>query len=156
MITSIRQSVFYVRLAAHVSNGLKSRIRPVVGRIQPKARVSIVRWNLKEAGCEENTNSRANLWSDEQKSHMRSCMWVRLQSMLKPNNYTESCMIDEADGWRGRNVWYPGRSVRYAPKGVTTVQSSAERAEVSRGHSSRKVKDRISRSLEYDWERRND
>ena len=63
---------------------------------------------------------------------------------------------NEADGWRGRNVWYPGRSVRYAPKGVTTVQSSAERTEVSRGHSSRKVKDRISRSLEYDWERRND
>ena len=25
--------VWYVRLAAHVSNGLKSRIRPVVGRI---------------------------------------------------------------------------------------------------------------------------
>ena len=83
-------------------------------------------------------------------------MWVRQQPMLKPNNYTESCVIDEADGWRGRNVWYPGRSVRYAPKGVTTVQSSAERTEVSRGHSSRKVKDRISRSLEYDRERRND
>ena len=83
-------------------------------------------------------------------------MWVRQQAMLKPNNYMESCMINEADGWRGRNVWYPGRSVRYAPKGVTTVQSSAERTEVSRGHSSRKVKDRISRSLEYDRERRND
>ena len=66
------------------------------------------------------------------------------------------CVINEADEWRGRNVWYPGRSVRYAPKGVTTVQSSAERTEVSRGHSSRKVKDRISRSLEYGWERRND
>ena len=25
--------IFLVRLAAHVSNGLKSRIRPVVGRI---------------------------------------------------------------------------------------------------------------------------
>ena len=31
-----------------------------------------MRWNLKEAGCEEHTNSRANLWSDEQKSHMRN------------------------------------------------------------------------------------
>ena len=40
-----------VRLAAHVSNGCKSRIRPVVGRIQPKARVSAVRRDLKEAGC---------------------------------------------------------------------------------------------------------
>ena len=115
-----------------------------------------MRWNLKEAGCEEYTNSRANLWSDEQKSHIRSCMRVRLLDKSKPNNYTESCVINEADGWRGRNVWYPGRSVRYAPKGVTTVQSSAERTEVSRGHSSRKVKDRISRSLEYDRERRND
>ena len=105
-----------VRLAAHVSNGLKSQIRPVVGRIQPKARVSRATSNLKEAGCEEHTNSRANLWSDEQKSHMRSCMWVRQQPMLKPNNYTESCMINEADGWRGRNVWYLGRYVRYALK----------------------------------------
>ena len=112
--------------------------------------------NLKEAGCEEQTNSRANLWSDEQKSHMRLCMRVRLRDKLKPNNYTESCMINEADGWRGRNVWYLGRSVRYALKGVTTTQSSAERTEVSRGHSSREVKDRISRSLEYDRERRND
>ena len=83
-------------------------------------------------------------------------MWVRQQAMLKPDNYTESCMINEADGWRGRNVWYPGRSVRYAPKGVTTVQSSAERTEVSRCHSRRKVKNRISRSLEYDRERRNE
>ena len=37
-----------------------------------------MRWNLKEAGCEEYTNSRANLWSDEQKSHMRLCMGVPL------------------------------------------------------------------------------
>ena len=64
-------------------------------------------------------------------------MRVRLPSKSKPNNYTESCMIDEADRWRGRNVWYLGRSVRYALKEVTTAQSSAKRAEVSRGHSSR-------------------
>ncbi len=81
---------------------------------------------------------------------------------LKPNNYTESCMINEADGWRGRNVWYLGRSVRYALKEVTIAKSNAERTEVSRGHSSQteqvpfEVKDRISRSLEYDRERRND
>ena len=63
-------------------------------------------------------------------------MRVRLPYKPKPSNYTESCMIDVADGWRERNVWYPGRSVRYALKGVTTAQSSAERTEVSRGHSS--------------------
>ena len=53
-------------------------------------------------------------------------------------------------------MWYPGRSVRYALKEVTTVESSAERTEVSRGHSSRKVKDRINRSLEYDPERKDE
>ena len=83
-------------------------------------------------------------------------MRVRLRSKSKPNNYTESCMINETDGWRGRNVWYLGRSVRYALKEVTIAQSSAERTEVSRGHSSREMKERISRSLEYDRERRND
>ena len=83
-------------------------------------------------------------------------MRVRLLYKPKPDNYTESCMVNVTDGWRERNVWYPGRSVRYAPKGVTTVQSSAERTEVSRCHSRRKVKNRISRSLEYDRERRND
>ena len=83
-------------------------------------------------------------------------MRVRLLTKLKPNNYTESCGINVADGWRERNVWYPGRSVRYASKKVTTAQSSAERTEVSRGHSSREVKDRINRSLEYDPERRNE
>ena len=37
----------------------------------PKARVPMVTSNPKEAGYEEDTNSWANLWSDEQKSHMR-------------------------------------------------------------------------------------
>ena len=83
-------------------------------------------------------------------------MRIRLPHKSKSNNYTESCMIDEADRWRGRNVWYLGRSVRYALKEVTITKSNAERTEVSRGHSSREVKDRISRSLEYDRERRND
>ena len=104
----------------------------------------------------------ANLWSDEQKSHIRLCMRVRLQLKSKPNNYTESCMINEADRWRGRNVWYLGRSVRYALKGVKNEKGGGEGEEVSRGHS-REVffffffmKDRISRSLKYDRERRND
>ena len=81
-------------------------------------------------------NPRANLWSDEQKSHTRLYMRVRLPYKPKPDNYTESCMINVADRWREGNVWYLGRSVRYAPKGVTTAESGAERTEVSRGHSS--------------------
>ena len=42
---------------------------------------------------------------------MRLCMWIRLPYKLKSNNYTQSDMINEADGWRRRNVWYLGRSV---------------------------------------------
>ena len=77
-------------------------------------------------------------------------MRIRLLYKSKSNNYTESCMTNEADGWRGRNVLYLGRSVRYALKEVTIAQSNAEHTEVSRGHSSRETKDRISRSLKYD------
>lgn len=51
-------------------------------------------------------------------------MRVRLQYKPKPNNYTESCMVDVAGRWRERNVWYPGRSVRNALKGVTAVQGN--------------------------------
>jgi hypothetical protein len=98
--------------------------------------VSIVRWNLKEAGCGEHTNLRANLRSDEQKPHMRLCMRVRLRRKPKPDSYTESCMINVADGWREGNVWYLGRSVRHALRRVTIAESDAERTEVSRGHSS--------------------
>ena len=50
---------------------------------------------------------------------MRLCMRIRLQYKSKSDSYTESCMINEADGWRGRNVWYLGRSVRYDLKEVT-------------------------------------
>ena len=77
-------------------------------------------------------------------------MRVRLLNKSKPNNYTESCMINETDRWRGRNVWYLGRSVWYALKEVTIARSNAEHTEVSRGYSSRETKDRINRSLKYD------
>ena len=48
-------------------------------------------------------------------------MRVSLPSKIKPNSYTESCAVDAADRWRERNVWYPGRSARNAPKGVTAA-----------------------------------
>ncbi len=103
-----------VRLAAHVSSGCKSRIRPVVGRIQPKARVLQVTANLKEAGCGEPTNPRANLWSDGQKPYRRLCMRVSLQAKMKLDSCMESCTVDTADGWRERNecVSAPLRSVQ--------------------------------------------
>ena len=60
--------------------------------------------NLKEAGYEEDTNSWANLRSDEQKSHMRLCMRIRLQYKPKSNNYTQSDMINEADSKKARKA----------------------------------------------------
>ena len=77
--------------------------------------------NLKEAGCGEPTNPWANLWSDEQKPHRRLYMRVSLPHKMKPDSYTESCAVNAADGWRERNVWYPGRSVRNALKRVTVT-----------------------------------
>ena len=70
--------------------------------------------NLKEAGCGELTNLRANLWSDGQKPYRRLCMRVSLQHKMKPDSYTESCTVDMADGWRERNVCVsaPLRSVQ--------------------------------------------
>ena len=49
-------------------------------------------------------------------------MRVSLRHKMKPDSYTESCAVNAADGWRERNVWYPGKSVRYAPKRVTVIE----------------------------------
>ena len=48
-------------------------------------------------------------------------MRVSLHNKMKPDSYTESCAVDTADGWRERNVWYPGRPVWYALKRVTVI-----------------------------------
>ena len=65
---------------------------------------------LKEAGCGKPTIPRANLWSDGNKSHIRLYKRLSLRVKAKLDSYTESCAINAADGWRERNVWYPGRS----------------------------------------------
>ena len=50
----------------------------------------------------------ANLWSDEQKSHQaRHEGKDAMQS--KPNNYTESCLVNVTDRWRERACEYPVR-----------------------------------------------
>ena len=66
----------------------------------------------------------ANLWSDEQKSHIRLCMRVRLPLKSKPNNYTESCMINEADRWRGRNVWYQSHRMAWEVCAASSERSN--------------------------------
>ena len=49
-------------------------------------------------------------------------MRVSLRHKMKPDSYTESCAVNAADGWRERNVWYPGRSVWNALKRVTVIE----------------------------------
>ena len=48
-------------------------------------------------------------------------MRVSLLAKMKPDSYTESCAVNAADRRRKRNVWYPGRSVRNALRGVTVI-----------------------------------
>ena len=56
------------------------------------------------------------------RNHIRPCVRVRLPNKSKPNNHTESCMVNVADRWRERDVWYPGRSVRNVLKGITMIE----------------------------------
>ncbi len=58
------------------------------------------------------------------RNHIRLQLRIRLPNKLKSNNYSELTVVNVADGWRERNVWYPGRSVWYALKGVTTAQGN--------------------------------
>ena len=80
-----------------------------------------MRWNLKEAGCGEPTNPWAKLWSDEKKSHKRLCMRVSLPIKMKPNNYTESYMVNVADRWSERMCEYPRRSAWEASREASNV-----------------------------------
>jgi hypothetical protein len=67
---------------AHQLTGASPQVALVVEeKLQPKARVSIASWNLKEAG--------ANICSDEQKLYKGLCPWVSLHDKLKPDSYSE-------------------------------------------------------------------
>ncbi|OUO30136.1 arginase [Eubacterium sp. An3] len=44
------------------------------------------------------------------RNHIRLQLRIRLPNKLKSNNYSELTVVNVADGWRERNVWYPGRS----------------------------------------------
>ena len=128
----------------------------------------IVRWDLKEAGCGEHTNPRANLWSDGQKSHIRLYMGVSLRDKIKPDSYTEPGAVNAADRWREGNVWVyaPLRSVQNKrpldvlhPREVCAERSersnrycemtlnAQKSAEAIVAGSSSTAKDRINRSL---------
>ncbi len=56
------------------------------------------------------------------RNHIRPCVRVRLLNKSKPNNHTESRMVNVADIRRERDVLYPGRSVRTVLKGITIIE----------------------------------
>ena len=57
-----------------------------------------------------------------------------MQYKLKSNNYSELTVVNVADGWRERNVWYLGRS-RQRMEIEYEIRSNNEWREVSRGYS---------------------
>ena len=63
----------------------------------------------------------ANLWPDEQESHIRLSLGTRPPTRSKSNSYTELAVVDAAGRWRERNVWYPGRAARDASKEANVV-----------------------------------
>ena len=109
----------------------------VVGRIQPMTRVSIVRWNLKEVGWQISDLTYRN--------HIRLQLRIRLQLKLKSNNYSELTVVNVADRWRERNVWYQGRSCQQVETEYETC-SNNEWQEVSRGHSTTMVANIVGRT----------
>ena len=44
------------------------------------------------------------------RNHIRLWLRIRLQYKSKSNNYSELTVVNVADIWRERNVWYLGRS----------------------------------------------
>ena len=44
------------------------------------------------------------------RNHIRLQLRIRLHNKSKSNNYSELTVVNVADIWRERNVWYQGRS----------------------------------------------
>ena len=94
--------VFYVRLAAHVSNGWKSPIRPSGGK--DTAKTKDVHREVESEGRWRQISGLTN------RNHIRLQLRIRLHNKSKSNNYSELTVVNVADIWRERNVWYQGRS----------------------------------------------
>ena len=93
---------FVVRLAAHVSNGCKSLICPSSGK--DIAKTKGVHREVESEGRWRQISGLTN------RNHIRLQLRIRLHYKLKSNNYSELIVVNVADIWRERNVWYQGRS----------------------------------------------
>ena len=91
-----------VRLVAHVANGGKFLICPSSGKDTAKP---------KGVHCEVESEGRWRQISGlTYRNHIRLQLRIRLHNKPKSNNYSESTVVNVADIWRERNVWYQGRS----------------------------------------------
>ena len=108
--------------------------RPLRARQQEalaKGKASIVRWDLKEAGCQGEELWRANSRTDEQKSHSRPYRDGRVCDTTQSPMLPESHTVNVAVTWEERCYSYPGRSCRREvgnPKAAVTTncKKSAE------------------------------
>ena len=86
----------------------------------------------------ESEGSRRQISGLTNRNHIRLQLRIRLHYKPKSNNYSELTVVNVADIWRERNVWYQGRSRQQAETEYETC-SNNEWREVSRGHSTKTV-----------------
>ena len=98
----VQTSPFDVRLAAHVSNGCKSPIRPSSGKDTAKDKG--VHREVESEGRWRQISGLTN------RNHIRLLLRIRLHHKPKSNNYSELTVVNVADIWRESDVWYQGRS----------------------------------------------
>ena len=101
--------IFMVRLAAHVSNGWKSLIHPSSGKDIAKTK-GVLFIELLWLTWGESEGRWRQISGLTNRNHIRLQLRIRLHNKLKSNNYSELTVVNVADIWRERNVWYQGRS----------------------------------------------
>ena len=105
---------FMVRLAAHISNGWKSLIRPSSGKDTAKIKGVV--------GDHESEGRWRQISGLTNRNHIRLQLRIRLPYKPKSNNYSELTVVNVADIWRERNVWYQGRSRQRTETNGLTVR----------------------------------
>ena len=104
-----KMQVFWVRLAVHVSNGWKSLIHPSSGKDIAKTK-GVLFIELLWLTWGESEGRWRQISGLTNRNHIRLQLRIRLHNKLKSNNYSELTVVNVADIWRERNVWYQGRS----------------------------------------------
>ena len=94
--------LFIVRPAGARSNGCKSLIRPSSGK--DTAKTKGVHREVESEGRWRQISGLTN------RNHIRLWLRIRLPNKSKSNNYSELTVVNVADIWRERDVWYQGRS----------------------------------------------